>query len=829
MSARFRSLSIKFLFFVLLPAFSLWLLASLLFAHFARTRLLEFSSQSLQQQTLAPLAQHADSSLRQVLNVARRSGAQFQQRLNAQPTPGWQQELAAALETRPDGSRRSRGAPAAADNSYPYKFIRKGHQAQEDELLGLWIADSFGRHYHQGVNHLVMDSYFATPHCISTIGAEDWPEQMPPEQRFDRSPEEFPWFAVSMPANNPGGETLFTPVYHDQILQKWMISAISPLRGRDGRYLGLVGHDFPLTSVIAITKSQLRYRDCALFFTTADQQVIATSEGRLRLGLPGLGDNSKILVSQIPSSELREALAGALPDRTSQHLVINGRRKLLIRSTVPSVDWQLNLLLDEDELLAYNQLFGFSLLVISLLGFLLLSLLLFLGLRRMVLRRISGLDAAILSVQHGQSYQPLASGELDELGRVIMNFNSMNANRLLLEKELVEARDKAEAALAAKSQFLANISHELRTPLNSVIGFSEILRENPADPAAPEQLDLIASSGRQLLHLVNDILDFAKLESKGFTLNRDIFSLPRLLGEAESELKRLCATQPVNVRVEIAENVPSSACGDEIRVRQILNNLCSNAAKFTPSGHIRLSLSATQEPRGLLCRLEVTDSGIGIPANRLEAVFAPFEQADNSVSRNYGGTGLGLPISRRLCRLMGGDLTVDSHLGLGSVFTATFVLETAAEALNDMHAALDAPAAPPPHPAPEARRRRILLAEDYINNARLIRSYLSNSPYDLAIVEDGQKCLDQWLSDKGGFDLILMDISMPVLSGDQALLKLRDAGCQLPILALTANALVDDLDKLRRLGFDDCLVKPISKPDLLAKLAQCLPLMAVTD
>lgn len=395
------------------------------------------------------------------------------------------------------------------------------------------------------------------------------------------------------------------------------------------------------------------------------------------------------------------------------------------------------------------------------------------------------------------------------------------------EFKLIAAKESAETANRAKSEFLANMSHELRTPMTAILGFTDLLLDNVKNQENIDSIHTIKENGDYLIRLVNDILDLSKIEAEKLEVEQIGCAPHKVISDVASLMEVRAKAKSLPIKVRFEGPIPETIRSDPTRLRQILINLVGNAIKFTETGSVqivtRLRDESADEPK---LQFDVIDTGIGIAESQFERLFVPFTQADGSTTRRFGGTGLGLTISRRLVELLGGEISVVSSVGKGSKFSVT----VSTGPLNNVRLIHDAAESVAKEVEAETASTshtplvniRVLLAEDGPDNQRLISFLLKKAGAEVAIVDNGQNAFDRATeaeSDGCPFDVILMDMQMPVLDGYEATRRLREEGYARPIIALTAHAMSTDRQKCLESGCDDYATKPVDRKKLIETVA----------
>lgn len=441
----------------------------------------------------------------------------------------------------------------------------------------------------------------------------------------------------------------------------------------------------------------------------------------------------------------------------------------------------------------------------------------------------SDLNLAVRAVKEG-AYDYLVK----DLSRNYMELLPLTVKKALDHKqaneELIKAKKQVEESLQAKEHFLANISHEIRTPMNAVLGFADLINQTVLTPEQKKYLNAIKTAGENLVVIINDILDFSKIKSGKFSFEKIEFELPEVISTVMEILLHRSVEKGIRLSRSIEAGIPDRLLGDPTRLNQILTNLIGNAIKFTASGEVKVAVTKlSEDDKNVTLKFSVTDTGIGIPEEKLSSIFDEFVQASNDTTRKYGGSGLGLAIVKQLVELQGGKISVESKLGRGSVFSFTLTYpKTAGPAPG--HADKKTP-----YTQPEEDRLatglHVLVVEDNQLNQLLIERYLLNAGCFVEFAGDGLAAIQK--IERSDFDIVLLDIQLPEMDGYETTTHIRTQmpapKSKVPIIAMTAHSMQGEEEKCLAIGMNGYISKPFKWEVLKKKIAHLLkPKKAVT-
>jgi len=537
----------------------------------------------------------------------------------------------------------------------------------------------------------------------------------------------------------------------------------------------------------------------------------------------GVGDK-KTVYALLSDSASRDGLKKMLrrmkdghEDIGTEYLTINGVSVLVGAAYLKEIDW-FNLTVISPKVWALGGDFT-PLAALMVIGMLLAIAFNVVLVHRLILSRVDRLDRAIHKMKSGDYVVDLPLDTSDEIGRLSASFSEMAAVVQGNQQALTDARDAAESANRAKSAFLTNMSHEIRTPLNAITGMAHSIRSQGLTAKQTEQLDMLDAAGNHLVDVIDAILDLSKIEAGKFLLNESDVDLDSIVTGVVAMLQPSAKAKGLTIAAQRLPQ-PENLQGDPTRIRQALINYANNAIKFTDIGRITLRWRVVEEgPGNALIRFEVEDAGIGIAPEVADRLFQPFEQADNSATRKYGGAGLGLVITNKIAELMGGSAGVESNPGRGSTFWFTARLGKAVakrKADTEVQFARDSAV---PAAGREFSDKKLLVVEDEPIVRELVRGMLEGLGASVWTAEDGAVALR--LATEQVFDLILMDVQMPVMDGLEATRRIRGLtnGSNVLILGLTANAFAEHKAQCYEAGMNDFITKPI-RPDRLRAIVE---------
>lgn len=671
-------------------------------------------------------------------------------------------------------------------------------------------------------------------------------------KNFD--PRTRPWYKSAVEA----GQAVWSPVCRHFVIKDMAITASLPVYGKSGELLGVFAVDYVLSQISAYLRSLSIGRTGWACITDSEGFIVATSldeptyveeDGKIR----------RLKLADSWDARLRAQASGRGGDAGDGVYAFSAPAGRVLGFTVPlkdayGLDWRLMVAVPVSDFTGPAER-AFWYMAALCLAAVALAVTVSFRTARWIVHPLQRIRASAGALAKGRFRARIPENRRDELGDLSRVFNDMagqlrdsfaalearseiiaRQNRELEHKvaertgeltlaneELKKAIERAESASQAKSEFLANISHEIRTPMNGILGMAELLLNSPLNKEQEEYLSSLKASASALLGLLNDILDLSKIEARGVELRPAPFSPGRLLEASSAMFAPLARARGIDLSVALDPGLPARLVGDEDKLRQILVNLVSNALKFTERGAVTLTASLSEAcllegaappgEGGVAVTFSVKDTGIGIAPKDLPRVFETFTQLDGALTRRRGGSGLGLSIAGRLSEAMGGRLTVHSEPGVGSEFFFTVVL----------------PAAPPEPEAANAGQQpedglsglSILLAEDNGVNRVVAVKLLGMEGHAVHAVEDGLQALDAL--GRQAFDMVILDVQMPGMDGLETVRRIRAGGGpwnpEVPVLALTANAMVEEREAAMRAGMDGYLVKPVTRAELRRVMA----------
>lgn len=678
------------------------------------------------------------------------------------------------------------------------------------------VINQYGPAYH----NRFQDTYIHTPNNILVMFWPQSPKYVAEMKSTFSIPDE-EWGYVADKKHNPSRDHAWTGLFFDSVSNIWRVSLETPVDSPAGEHIATIGHDIAVDQLFQRTTSEL---------LPSTHNMILRADGRIVFHpnwMDQLQQAGGSLSAQSSGDARLQRIHEIIAARNTPNFVaeLDGFSDYIGVALIPETGWYLISIYPKS--LIWNPALSAALVVFSL-GLLSLFVevpMLYLVLRKQVAKplqqvayaaeRLAGKDYSVVLECQGRDELSSVMSAFNRLVQVVKEREaelSRHAESLENEvatrtNELVAAKEAAIASSRAKGDFLANMSHEIRTPMNGIIGVTQMLLDSTVADEVRSQLKMIESSACTLLAIINDILDFSKIEAGKLELLRESFNLRETIEPQLAVLSVTAKLKGQQFLVNFDSRIPQWLCGDKIRIVQILMNLVSNAAKFTPTDGVvavRFVLESTERNHAAFF-FEVADSGIGIPEEKQHLIFDAFEQADKTTTKHFGGTGLGLSISRQLAQMMGGDIQVSSATGHGATFKCSLTLpigEAPADRVTERKDGASSVA---------VGQLRVLLVEDNPINQTLTRKVLEKRGHAVKVASNGSIALEMNRQDT--FDVILMDCQMPIMDGFEATQRIREleSGTEvhIPIVAMTANALVGDRDRCLECGMDDYISKPI--------------------
>ena len=609
-----------------------------------------------------------------------------------------------------------------------------------------------------------------------------------------------PWYLAGKASD---GKIVWTDVYYDPVADTTMITASRPFFDKNGNIMGVATADMALTDIQNITEQMAIGKTGAAFVVSEKGEYISYLDG---------SKSTEERIQEDSDTELaalgKEILSN---DAGITSITLGGIQQNVYYNTLPDVNWKLVVLIHVNEIRSSALNLVLLMEFVPIIG-LILAIFAILMVVRHLRRIVNKVNTFADMAASGDLSRRIEVFENDEFGVMEDRLNQMISKMSDMSKKSEDMLEAAQAANHAKSAFLSSMSHEIRTPMNGIMGFAELALDYTISPQVKDYLHKIIDNTKLLLHIINDILDISKIESGKLELEYIPFDLQPIFARCQSVILPQIREKRLDLHV-YAEPVPGKRImGDSLRIYQILMNLLSNAVKFTNEGVVRLTSTVKHtENNKAIIYFEVKDEGIGMTAEQLGKIFDPFMQADSSTTRNFGGTGLGLSITKSFVELMGSQLKVESQHGHGSTFSFEVVFDTIDA--PDESTQVEIAIGERPH-----FNGLILVCEDNHMNQQLMCDHLSRVGLQAAIAENGKIGVEmiQERIEKGlkPFDLIFMDVFMPVMDGPEAAIKITALNTGTPIVALTANIMTSEIDRYLKSGMVDYVGKPFTTQEL---------------
>jgi signal transduction histidine kinase len=608
------------------------------------------------------------------------------------------------------------------------------------------------------------------------------------------------------------GEAAWTSVYFEPVSKVATITASVPFFDKTGRVAGVAATDMALADIQKLVRSISVGKTGKAFILGKNGEYMTFYDDSRIIG-DKIPDDADEVLAEFGRAALRDGEGISVLDRET------GDQRAYFKR-IPETDWTLVLVIDSDEITysALSMILLIGIVPLVGLGLSTASIVFVANHFRKVAKKVNSFADLAASGDFSMRIEITESDEFgvmeDRLNRMIENMSGMYAHSM----EMVEV---AQNANKAKSNFLSNMSHEMRTPMNAIIGMTAIAKASSDIERKDYCLGKINDASTHLLGVINDILDMSKIEADKFELSYGEFELEKTLRNVVNIVNYRVDEKRQSFTVHHDETIPRVLWGDELRLTQVIANLVGNAVKFTPEeGEISLETCLIEEQDGLCTiQIKVVDSGIGISEEQQSKLFAPFEQADNDISRKFGGTGLGLAISKRIVDMMGGEMRIDSKLGHGSAFSFTIKAKrVSGEKRNFLNHESNSDC--------DFEGYTLLMAEDVEVNREIMLALLEPTGLTVDCVRNGEEALRAFSESPGRYDLILMDIQMPGMDGYEATRRLRALAApeakRIPIIAMTANVFREDIEKCLACGMNNHLGKPLNFENVLSMLREYL-------